>query len=161
MAYSTDKLKNSGDKTSPGFRKFRIGKLSDECLRIRTLLYVWFKRILVSLSSFMDNPNSVRIFYNTSLLTKSEDFLKSTNSWGPLSLYSHFFSNIWRMQKSDRHFTFYVETHTDDPNKFIHLYVDITLRDWYGIEFCTNLISVISHDNYYSQFYHSDCGLAE
>jgi hypothetical protein len=40
MAYSKAKLKSSGDKASPCFRPFWIGKLSDKCLPIRTLLYV-------------------------------------------------------------------------------------------------------------------------
>ena len=38
----------------------------------------------------MGIPNSMRI-YNTSLLTKSYTFLKSTNNWCTASLYSHFF----------------------------------------------------------------------
>jgi hypothetical protein len=42
MAYSKAKLKSSGDKASPCFRPFWIGKLSDRCLPIRTLLYVSF-----------------------------------------------------------------------------------------------------------------------
>jgi hypothetical protein len=32
MAYSKAKLKSSGDKASPCFRPFWIGKLSDRCL---------------------------------------------------------------------------------------------------------------------------------
>jgi hypothetical protein len=43
-------LKNSGDRASPCFRPFWIGKLSDECIRIRTLLYVSFKHILIKYS---------------------------------------------------------------------------------------------------------------
>jgi hypothetical protein len=45
MACSKAKLKSSGDKASPSFRPFWIGKLSDKCLPIRTLLYVSFKLI--------------------------------------------------------------------------------------------------------------------
>jgi hypothetical protein len=40
MAYSKAKLKSSGDKASPCFRPFWIGKLSAKCLPIQTLLYV-------------------------------------------------------------------------------------------------------------------------
>jgi hypothetical protein len=71
MAYSKAKLKSSDDKASPCFRPFWIGKLSDKCLPIRTLLYVSFKHIFISLTSFMGTPTSVRILYNTSLLTES------------------------------------------------------------------------------------------
>jgi hypothetical protein len=39
MAYSKAKLKSSGNKASPYFRPFWIGKLSYKCLPIRTLLY--------------------------------------------------------------------------------------------------------------------------
>jgi hypothetical protein len=80
MAYSKTKLKSSGDKASPYFRPFRKGKLSDKFLRVLALVYVSFKRILVSLTSFKGTPNSIRILYNTSLLTESQAFLKSTNS---------------------------------------------------------------------------------
>jgi hypothetical protein len=34
MAYSKAKLKSSGDKASPCFRPFWIGKLSDRCFNI-------------------------------------------------------------------------------------------------------------------------------
>jgi hypothetical protein len=40
MAYSKAKLKSGGDRASPCFRPFWIGKLSDKCLPIWTLLYV-------------------------------------------------------------------------------------------------------------------------
>jgi hypothetical protein len=61
MAYSKAKLKSGGDKASPYFKPFGIGKLSDKCLPIQTLLYVSFKHILMSLTNFMGIPNSVRI----------------------------------------------------------------------------------------------------
>jgi hypothetical protein len=38
MAYSKGKLNSSGDKASPCLRPFWIGKLSDKCLLIQTLL---------------------------------------------------------------------------------------------------------------------------
>jgi hypothetical protein len=37
--------------------------------------------------------------------------------------------------------------------------MDITLREEYWIKFCMKLIAVISHNNYYSQFYHPSCEL--
>jgi hypothetical protein len=40
MAYSKAKLKSSGDKASPCFRPFWIGKLSDRCLNLLKLLYL-------------------------------------------------------------------------------------------------------------------------
>jgi hypothetical protein len=70
MAYSKAKLKSSGYRASPCFRQFGIEKLSDKCLPIRTLLYVSFKHILINLTSFMGNPNSMGILYNTLFLTK-------------------------------------------------------------------------------------------
>jgi hypothetical protein len=35
------------------------------------VLYVSFKHVLISLTSFMGTPNSIRILYNTSLLSES------------------------------------------------------------------------------------------
>jgi hypothetical protein len=66
IAYSKVKLKSSGDEASPCFRPYCIGKLSGKCLPIRTLLH-----ILISRTSFMGTPHSIRILYNTSLLTES------------------------------------------------------------------------------------------
>jgi hypothetical protein len=40
MAYSKAKLKSSGNKASPCFRPFWIGKLSDKCLPIQTFSIV-------------------------------------------------------------------------------------------------------------------------
>jgi hypothetical protein len=56
MAYSKAKLKSCGGKASPYFRPFRIGKLSEKYLLIWILLYVSFKHILISLTSFMGAP---------------------------------------------------------------------------------------------------------
>jgi hypothetical protein len=39
--------------------------------------------------------------------------------------------------------------------------MDLTLRGGYSLTFCIKLIAVISHDNYYSQFYHPFCELAQ
>jgi hypothetical protein len=47
----------------------------------------------------MRTSYSMRMLYSTSLLTESQTFLKSMNSWCTVSLYSHFFSSIWWMQK--------------------------------------------------------------
>jgi hypothetical protein len=67
------KLRQSQPVFSPlaCFRPFWIGKLSDRCLPIWTLLYVSFRHILISLTSFKGTPNSIRISYNTYLLTES------------------------------------------------------------------------------------------
>jgi hypothetical protein len=64
------KLKSSDDRASPCFRPFWRGKFPDKCLSIQTLLYVWFKHILINLTSFMGTPKSMRILYNTSFLTE-------------------------------------------------------------------------------------------
>jgi hypothetical protein len=63
----------------------------------------------------MDTPNSIRIFYSTSLLTQSYASLKSTNSWCTVSLYSRFFSSIWRMQKIVLVVDLLRRNHTDNP----------------------------------------------
>jgi hypothetical protein len=76
MAYSKAKLKSSHDKAAPSFKPFWIGKLSNKCLSIWTLLYVSFKQNLISLTNFMRIPNSIRILYNTFLLTESQAFSK-------------------------------------------------------------------------------------
>jgi hypothetical protein len=73
-------------EVSPCFRPFCIGKLSDKCLPIRTLLYNSFKHILISLTSFMGTPNSIRILYNTSLLTMLGGSLVTT-AWHILRLW--------------------------------------------------------------------------
>jgi hypothetical protein len=71
MAYTKAKLESSGDKASPYFRSLWIGTLSDKFLHIRAFLYVSFKHILISVTSFMGTTNSIRILYNTSLPTES------------------------------------------------------------------------------------------
>jgi hypothetical protein len=70
MTYSKAKLKSSGDNSSPGFRPLWIPKLSDKCLPVQTII-VSFKHILIILISFIGTPNSIRILYNTPLLTES------------------------------------------------------------------------------------------
>jgi hypothetical protein len=69
-AYSKAEMKSSDDKASPYFKPLWIGNISDKRLLMRTLLYVSFKYILITLTSFMDNPHSMRI-HKTSLLTES------------------------------------------------------------------------------------------
>jgi hypothetical protein len=75
MAYSKAKLESSGDKASHCFRPFWIGQLSHKCLPIQTSLYLSFKHILISLSSFMATPNSIRILHNTTIPDKIIDLL--------------------------------------------------------------------------------------
>jgi hypothetical protein len=69
MAYSKAKLKSSADKASHCLRPFWIGNPQTNIYLYR--LYVSFKHILISLSSFMGTTNSLRILHNTSLLTES------------------------------------------------------------------------------------------
>jgi hypothetical protein len=71
MAYSKAKLKSSGERASPCFKLFLIGNLSDTFLPTWTLLYVSDRHVFISLISFLGIPNSMRILYKTSLLTKS------------------------------------------------------------------------------------------
>jgi hypothetical protein len=69
MVYFKAKLKSSDDKESHCFIPFWIGKLSDKYFIKWALLFFLFKHILISLTNFMGTPNSMRILYNTSLLT--------------------------------------------------------------------------------------------
>jgi hypothetical protein len=71
MVYSKAKLKSNCPKASAYSGPFWIGKLSDKYLPTWPILYVSFKHILIVLTSFMGNPNSMRILYNSSLLTES------------------------------------------------------------------------------------------
>jgi hypothetical protein len=41
------------------------------------------------------------------------------------------------------------------PSK--HSLMDLSLREEYWIKFCMKFIAVISHDNYYGQFYDPSC----
>jgi hypothetical protein len=90
MAHSKAKLKSSGDKASHCIRSGQK-HCQTKCLLIRTLLH-----ISISLTSSMGNPNSTRILYNTSLLTESQTFLKSSDSSivDVLSHYTPIFSTI-------------------------------------------------------------------
>jgi hypothetical protein len=71
MAYSKAKLNSNGDRASPYFKQFLIGNISDKFLPTRTLLYVSFRHIFISLTSFLGIPNSMRILYKASLLTET------------------------------------------------------------------------------------------
>ena len=51
MAYTNAKLKSNGDKTSPCFKPFFIGNMSDKCLSSQTLLYVSFRHIFINLNT--------------------------------------------------------------------------------------------------------------
>jgi hypothetical protein len=66
MAYSKAKLKSSGDKTSP-FQAILNGKLVRQIFAYT----VSFKHILISPTSLLGIPNSMRMLYNASLLTES------------------------------------------------------------------------------------------
>jgi len=61
MTYSTAKLKSNGDKASPYFETFLIGNMSDKCLPTQTLLYISFRHVFISLTSFMGTPYLIRI----------------------------------------------------------------------------------------------------
>jgi hypothetical protein len=83
------------------------------------------KHILISLTSFLGTPNS------------------------NVSLYSHFFSSIANASGS------YITSKPIDDLQQFYLHMDSTLLERYWIKSCMKFIAVISHDNYYSQFYHS------
>ena len=67
IAYSRAKLNRSGDKASPGFKPFSIGKLEDKYFPILTLLWVTPKHVLINLTSFFGTPHLIRISYRDSL----------------------------------------------------------------------------------------------
>jgi hypothetical protein len=66
MAYSIAKLKSSGDRASPCFKGKLVGQIF-----AYTDSTVSFKHILISPTSFLGIPNSMRMLYNASLLTES------------------------------------------------------------------------------------------
>jgi hypothetical protein len=63
MAYSKAKLKGSEGKASPCSRPLRTENASHKCLPTWALLYVSHKHILVTITSFVANPKSMRIQY--------------------------------------------------------------------------------------------------
>jgi hypothetical protein len=69
MAYSKAKLKSNGDKASY-FIPFLIGKLSEKCLPVWTLLQVSFRHVFVSLTIFTGIPYTMRILHNISLVKR-------------------------------------------------------------------------------------------
>jgi hypothetical protein len=71
ISYSKENLKSSGDKASPCFIQFWIGKLSYKWIPTRTSLHVSFKHILITLTSYMGSSYYVRILCNTFSLTES------------------------------------------------------------------------------------------
>jgi hypothetical protein len=70
--------------------------LGRKCMRHIYLYRFYFRfhvEILISFTSFMRNPNSVRMVHSTSFLNES-GFLEVCNSWCTVPLYCHFFSKI-------------------------------------------------------------------
>ena len=114
MAYSKAKLKSNGDRAPPCFKPFLIANISDKFLPTQTLLYISVRHIFISLTSFLEIPNSMRILYKASLLTESQAFLKSIKSWCTASLCSHFFSSIWQIQN------IWSVSYTSTPTKCLH-----------------------------------------
>jgi hypothetical protein len=56
MEFSKAKLKSTGDRTSPSFKTFLIGNMSDKFSSNRSLLYISDKHIFIILTSFMGIP---------------------------------------------------------------------------------------------------------
>ena len=148
-------MKSNDDKASPCFKPLLTGNMSDKRLNTRTLLQVSFKHIFIILTSSKGIPNS-RVLYKTSLLTESQVFSKSTNSWWIASSYSHFFSSIWRMQGiwsvvdllSQRPQWWTPDNFPRTPDNF----PEEIIRVW--IKSCMQLTKVIRFYNYYHLFYH-------
>jgi hypothetical protein len=144
MAYSKTKLKSSGDRSSPCFRPFWIGNLSDKCLPIWTLLYVSFKHILINLTTYIHGYLKL---YETAVQYFPPHWI-IVFSWSTASLFFHFFSSIWRMQK----IWSVVDMLHRNPQWW-----SPTLSSMYGLnlegrifyKYCMKLTAAISHDNYY------------
>jgi len=85
----------------------------------------------------MWTPNSMRILYKTSILTESYAFLKSIKSWCTASLYSHFFSSMWRIQNIWPA----VELSRRNP----HWWSPI-ISSAYGLNFDSSLLDILAHE---------------
>ena len=59
IAYSKAKLNSSGDKASPCFNPYSIGKLEDREFPILTLLRVPSKHVLINLTNIFGTPNLI------------------------------------------------------------------------------------------------------
>ena len=70
MAYSKAKLRSNGDRASPCSNPFLIGNMSEKFLPTRNQLNVSVRHNFISLTGFMEIPNSMRILYKTSLLSE-------------------------------------------------------------------------------------------
>ena len=71
MAYSKAKLKSNDARSSPGFKQFLMGNMSDIFLPTQNLLYISIRHNFIIRISFMGIPNSMRILYKTSFLIES------------------------------------------------------------------------------------------
>jgi hypothetical protein len=114
MAYSREKLKSNDNETSSCFKPFWTGNVCNRLLPMQTLLWVSFKHILISLTSFIGIPNSVIILYNTCLLAESYASLKSINNRCSVPLYSHFSSLSDECRIADQWLICFVKIYTDD-----------------------------------------------
>jgi hypothetical protein len=74
VASSRARLGGGGGGASPCSGPFWMGEVTDECLPLRTLLYVSFMHVLVSLDSFRGAPNSTEVMCHVSLLAESWAF---------------------------------------------------------------------------------------
>ena len=63
IKYSKAKLKINGDRASRSIIPFRTGEVSDICLHILLLCKFYLDTILLTLTSFMGVPDSMRILY--------------------------------------------------------------------------------------------------
>ena len=93
MAYSKAKMKSNSNKTSPCFKPFLIGNMSDKFLPTQTLLYVSVRHIFINPTSFLGITNSMGILYKTSLLNEAVhqffiDFKKVYDSFRREGLYN-------------------------------------------------------------------------
>ena len=99
MVYSIAKLKSNDDRTSPCFKPFLIGNMSDKFLHARTQLYFSVRHIFISLTRFKGIPKKL----NASIIQDLPpnwiiSFLEVYKDLMHCFVVFPFFSSIWRMQ---------------------------------------------------------------
>jgi hypothetical protein len=151
MAYSKSKLKSSGDRASPCFRPFCIGKLSDKCLPMR--IYYMFQ-LNTFYSTWLISWVPQTLWEYCTIVPSSLNYALSWCIWCTVSSFSHFFSSIWQMQIMWSVVVLLRRNSRRCSPIILSMY-------GYSIKFCTKLLVVIPHNNYYSQFYHPSCELVQ
>jgi len=78
--------------------------------------------ILTALASVSSVPNFTVMLYNTTFLTISQAFLKSTNNQCTAPFYSHFYQVFDEYKICYQYLIYDIEIHFDGPNNFIYIW---------------------------------------